>query len=84
MENFDFNNEERVNSMLGSAYGQESPLPEYKVRLLQDLKKAASVKVVRRPLWRVTDWAIIAAIIILMIIIYGIWLPQDIVTRLAP
>lgn len=84
MGNFDFNNEERVNSMLGSAYEQTSPLPEYKMRLLQDLKKAASVKVVRRPLWRMTDWAIIAAIIILIIIIYGIWLPQDMVTRLAP
>ncbi|MCJ7769494.1 MAG: hypothetical protein MUO92_03335 [Dehalococcoidales bacterium] len=84
MENFDFNNEERVNSMLGSAYGQTSPLPEYKMRLLQDLKKAASAKVVRRPLWRMTDWAIIAAVIILMIIIYGIWLPQDMLTRLVP
>ena len=84
MENFDFNNEERVNSVLGSAYGQTSPLPEYKMRLLQDLKEAASVKVMRRPLWRMTDWAIIAAVIISMIIIYGIWLPQDMVTRLIP
>jgi hypothetical protein len=84
MENYDFNNEEHVDSMLGSAYEQTSPLPEYKMRLLQDLKKAASVKVVRRPLWRMTDWAIIVAVIILLIIIYGLWLPQDVVTRLAP
>ena len=84
MENFDFNNEESVNSILGSAYGQASPLPEYRMRLLQELKEAASVEVVRRPLWRMTDWAIIAAIIITIIIIYGLWLPQHVATRLVP
>ena len=84
MENFDKDNEENINNMLGSAYGKTHPLPEYKNRLLQNLKEAAGVQVVSRPLWRMTDWAIIAAIIISLIIIYGIWVPQHMVTQFTP
>jgi hypothetical protein len=84
LKNFDINNEENIDNILGSAYGHTSPLPEYKARLLQDLKLAAGTELVHRPLWRMTDWIIIAAIIILLIIIYGLWLPGHMVTQLVP
>ena len=84
MKNSDNSNEENIGNMLSSAYGKTTPPPEYRARLLQELKMAANIEVVHRPLWRMTDWAIIAAVIISIIIIYGLWLPQHVLTELAP
>ena len=84
MENLNFSGEKSISAKLESAYEQVSPPSEYRERLLQDLKHAATVQEAPRPLWRMTDWAIIAAAIILTLIIYGIWLPQHVVTKLFP
>ena len=77
-------NEDKMNEIIGSVYEKTPPLPGYKMRLLQSLKEAASVQVVSRPIWRVTDWAIIAAILITLIIIYGLWVPQGVLDKLVP
>ena len=84
MANLDFNGEKSINNILESVYEQASPPSEYRERLLQELKHAAALMETPRPLWRMTDWAIIAAIIILTIIAYGLWLPQHVVTKLFP
>jgi hypothetical protein len=84
MANLDFNSEKDIYNILESEYEQVSPSSEYRSRLLQELKQAAIMTEPPRPLWRMTDWAIIAAIIILTIIAYGLWLPQHMVTKLFP
>jgi len=84
MENLNFSGEKSISTKLESAYEQVSPPSEYRERLLQELKHAATVQEAPRPLWRMTDWAIIAAAIILTLIIYGMWLPQHVLTKLFP
>ena len=84
MSNIDFNSDKDIHNILESEYEQVSPSSEYRSRLLQELKQAAIMPETSRPLWRMTDWAIIAAIIILAIIAYGLWLPQHVVTKLFP
>lgn len=84
MEDFNVDNEDKMNKVIGLIYEKTPPLPGYKMRLLQSLKEAASVQVVSRPIWRVTDWAIIIAILITLIIIYGLWVPQSVMERMVP
>ena len=84
MENLNLSGEKSISAKLESAYEQVSPPSEYRERLLQELKHAATVQEAPRPLWRMTDWAIITAAIILAIIAYGIWVPQHVVTKLFP
>jgi len=84
MENLNLSGEKSISAKLESACEQVSPPSEYRERLLQELKHAVTVQEEPRPLWRMTDWAIMAAAIILTIIIYGIWLSQHVVTKLFP
>ena len=84
MADLDFSGEESISKILESACEQASPPYEYRVRLLQDLKHSVNVQEAPRPLWKLNDLAIIAAVIILAIIAYGIWLPQHVVTNLLP
>jgi len=74
MADLDFSSEESIGKILGNACEKASPPSEYRARLLKDIMRVASVKEAPRPLWQMTDWAIIAAAIILAIIAYGIWL----------
>ena len=80
MENLDLSGDESIKRVLESAYGQTSPPSKYKVKLLQDLKNSVNVLEATPPLWKLTDWAIISAVIILAIIAYGVWLPQHVIT----
>lgn len=84
MANLDFSSEENISKILESAFEQASSPSEYRAMLLQNLKHAVQAQEAPRPIWKLTDWAIIAAIIILAIIAYGIWLPQHVVTSLFP
>jgi hypothetical protein len=84
MANLDFNSDKGISNILESVHEQASIPSEYRERLLQELKHAATVMETPRPLWRMTDWAIIAAVIILTIIAYSLWLPQHVVTKLFP
>jgi hypothetical protein len=84
MSKSDHYNEDIIDGMLNLAYGKTSPTPEYRERLLNELKQVAGAEVIRRPLWKTTDWMIIAAIIIIFMIIYGLWLPQHIANTLLP
>ena len=82
LEDLDFSSEESISKILESICEHASPSYEYRVKLLQDLKHAVNVQEAPRPLWKLTDWAIVTAVIILAIIAYGIWLPQHVVTNL--
>lgn len=84
MADLDLSGEESISKILESACEQASPSSKYRARLLQELKHAVKVQEAPRPLWKLTDWAIISAVIILAIIAYGIWLPQHVVTNLFP
>ena len=83
----DLTTDENIKKMLKSAFKPSALSPEYREQLLKDLIVVGDSAVLRltRPLWKKPDlWAAIAAVIILAIISYGVWLPHTVVTNLFP
>ena len=83
----DFTKDEDIKKILESVFSPSAPLPDYREQLLKDLILAGdgAMRKSSRSLWKKPDlWATVAAVIILAIIGYGIWLPQSMVTKLLP
>ena len=84
MNNSETENTKDIDNMLRSAYSKAVPSSKYREKLLGELKQVASTNVIPHPLLKTTDWMIIAAVIITFIIIYGMWLPQQMANTLLP
>ncbi len=77
-------NEEKTREILGEAYRRMTFPSEYRDRLLQNIIDNVNTRGKVR-LWELPSfWAIIVAVVIVAIIVYGIWLPLNVMVELYP
>jgi hypothetical protein len=78
-------NEEKTRKILGEAYRRMTFPSEYRDRLLQNIIDNVNTRGKVRLLWELPSfWAIIVAVVIVAIIVYGMWLPLNVMVELYP
>jgi Mn2+/Fe2+ NRAMP family transporter len=74
------NSEENMKKLLQAIHKPAVASSEFKEGLLKRLANEVSgeLKEATIPLWRrPTFWMVVAGVLILIVIVYGIWLPQE-------